>query len=54
MTAWHIRLRNWWGAQEGYCGDRTNYDLERAHCNEMVEDGTLMLNAVANWQRRSP
>ena len=54
VNAWNRRLRDWLEAQQGYCADRTNYELERSNCNQMDVDRLAMQNALSAWQRRSP
>ena len=52
VNVWSRALRDWVEAQEGYCGNVSNFELERANCNQMAVDALEMQQALSGWQRR--
>jgi hypothetical protein len=48
VTAWNMRLRDWWERYEGVCGNPDNF--EPLHCGEMAEDGFKMLQASDSYR----
>lgn len=35
-----------------YCGNVSNFELERANCNQIAVDALEMQQALSGWQRR--
>ena len=53
VNVWSRALRDWVEAQESYCSNVSNFELERANCNQMAVDALEMQQALSGWQRRS-